>query len=88
MKVKDLIERLGKFDPEIKVTVADWSEQYSSPSESDAELMCLESGNLVIGCDDPAELERKESGTVGFNPCTSASTMLYSTWIPAEPRCE
>ena len=33
MKVKELIKRLRKFDPELIVAIADWSEQYIPPSD-------------------------------------------------------
>ena len=37
MKVKDLIERLQSFDPELPVAIADWTEDCMAPSEECAE---------------------------------------------------
>ena len=33
MKVRDLIQKLQQFDPELPVCVADWSEQWNRPDE-------------------------------------------------------
>ncbi|MGZ4968041.1 MAG: hypothetical protein ACXV8O_01380 [Methylobacter sp.] len=33
MKVKNLIEKLKQFDPELTVCLGDWSESYLHPSE-------------------------------------------------------
>lgn len=33
MKVRELIEKLRTFDPELPVCLQDWFEQYSSPAE-------------------------------------------------------
>lgn len=41
MKVKDLIEELQKFDPELSVCLYDWQEEYEPPSESAAEEVSL-----------------------------------------------
>lgn len=32
MTVKELIEALSKFDPDLPVALADWNEQYASPT--------------------------------------------------------
>jgi len=34
MKVKDLIEKLKSFDPELPITLADWSEDWAKDDES------------------------------------------------------
>ena len=41
MKVKDLIIKLQKFDPELPVCIYDWAEEYSPPSEQAAEKVEL-----------------------------------------------
>lgn len=41
MKVKDLIEKLQQFDPELPVAIADWNEEYRKPSEPNAEVVNL-----------------------------------------------
>jgi hypothetical protein len=37
MKVKDAIEKLKQFDPELPFVVADWQEGYMAPDEAAAE---------------------------------------------------
>lgn len=32
MKVKDMIEKLQQFDPELPVAIADWNEEWADPS--------------------------------------------------------
>ena len=55
MKVKDLIARLQQYDPEAVVLLADWSEDYSSPSEQAAERIKQYDGRkrqrVIIGGD-------------------------------------
>ena len=45
MKVKDFIEKLKQFDPELPVCIADWAEGYANPSEEDAERIQEATGN-------------------------------------------
>lgn len=49
MKVKDLIAKLGAFDPELPVCLADWTEQCVDPSEDAAETVALRSGTYIKG---------------------------------------
>lgn len=37
MKVKDMIEKLKEFDPELTVCLSDWQEGYCRPNEAEAE---------------------------------------------------
>lgn len=48
MKVKDLIEKLQQFDPELPVAVADWQEEYQLPSEKDAEFVNELNGRYLV----------------------------------------
>ena len=45
MKVKDLIEKLKTFDPELPVCLADWQEQYATEPEGPAELVSVSGGD-------------------------------------------
>lgn len=37
MKLRDFVERLQSLDPELPVCIADWSGNFLSPSEKEAE---------------------------------------------------
>lgn len=39
MKLNEFIAKLSAFDPELKVAIADWSEQYADPSDDAASEM-------------------------------------------------
>ncbi len=45
MKVKDLIEKLKGFDPELPVCLADWAEEYAVPSEHAAQVIGVSTAN-------------------------------------------
>lgn len=45
MKVKDLIELLKTYDQELTVCLADWQEDYLSPSESVVEQIAVVTGD-------------------------------------------
>jgi len=44
MRVRELIDRLGEFEPDMIVCLADWNEQYELPSERAAEDMSVVTG--------------------------------------------
>jgi hypothetical protein len=65
MKLKDFIEALQEYDPELIVTLADWNECYEKDSEQSAEDISIkewayrdkannkvEGKHLVIGWED------------------------------------
>lgn len=41
MKLRDFIEKLKEFDPELPVCIADWQESCRCPSEYEAEQILL-----------------------------------------------
>ena len=52
MKLREFIEKLGQFDPEISVCIADWTENFNYPSEAQGEIVGLRSdGYSDSNCD-------------------------------------
>lgn len=57
MKVKELINKLNEFDPELIVCVADWQEGYFPPSADELSHIEVRSGVFII------EDNKKANGT-------------------------
>ena len=51
MTVGELIVRLQQYDPTIPVALADWNEEYQSPSMNAADTMCAIETRTLEHCD-------------------------------------